>query len=188
MPTLSVNEIFYSIQGEGNRVGTANVFIRLAKCNLSCSFCDTDFETFNVMTLYNIAREIAKYNCNNIIWTGGEPAMQLNVEVVDYFKRKGYYQAIETNGMFDVPYNLDWVTVAPKNKKIKLLKASEVKYLVKAGSVINDLGIEAEHYYLCPINEKSEINNENLAYCIKLIKENPKWKLSYQAHKVWKTQ
>ena len=65
--SLNVNEIFYSLQGEGGRTGQASIFIRLAKCNLACSFCDTEFEKGVKMTLEEIIDEIAKYNCRWII-------------------------------------------------------------------------------------------------------------------------
>jgi organic radical activating enzyme len=86
---LNVNEIFYSLQGEGGRTGQASIFIRLAKCNLACSFCDTDFERGVKMSLEEVFKEIEKYNCKWIIWTGGEPALQLNDKIVAFFKERG---------------------------------------------------------------------------------------------------
>ncbi|HBG79980.1 MAG TPA: radical SAM protein, partial [Porphyromonadaceae bacterium] len=96
--SLIINEIFYSLQGEGGRTGEASVFIRLSKCNLACSFCDTDFKSGKSMALDEIYAEISSYPCRWIIWTGGEPTLQLNEEIVAFFKDKGYRQAIETNG------------------------------------------------------------------------------------------
>src|SRR5690554_8205479 len=92
---LNVNEIFYSLQGEGGRTGQASIFIRLAKCNLACSFCDTDFERGVKMTMEQTLEEIDKYNCKWIIWTGGEPALQLTDEIVTFFKEKGYLRSEE---------------------------------------------------------------------------------------------
>lgn len=92
---LNVNEIFYSLQGEGGRSGQPSIFIRLAKCNLSCSFCDTDFERGVKMTTDEILRKIEPYGCKWIIWTGGEPTLQLNDALVALFKEKGYCRPLK---------------------------------------------------------------------------------------------
>jgi len=118
---LNVNEIFYSLQGEGGRTGQASVFIRLAKCNLTCSFCDTDFERGVKMTTDEVLREIKQYGCKWIIWTGGEPTLQLTDSIVAFFKQEGYLQAIETNGTRKVPVGIDYITCSPKQN----LKKSE---------------------------------------------------------------
>ena len=68
---LNVNEIFYSLQGEGGRMGEPSIFIRLTKCNLACSFCDTDFASGSDMALEEILNTIKAYPCKWIIWTGG---------------------------------------------------------------------------------------------------------------------
>ena len=111
---LNVNEIFYSLQGEGGRTGQASIFIRLAKCNLACSFCDTDYERGVKMTLEEVLGEIEGWPCKWIVWTGGEPTLQLTDEVVAFFKERGYYQAIETNGTRRVPIGIDYITCSPK--------------------------------------------------------------------------
>jgi organic radical activating enzyme len=184
--TLKVNEIFYSLQGEGARAGSPNIFIRLAGCNLRCAFCDTEFESFITLKLSNILTEIQKFNCKNIIWTGGEPALQLTYDIVDYFKSQGYFQAIETNGMFELPNNLDWITVSPKSNKIVPQKINEIKCLIKKGDNLPNYNNFDCIKWLSPINDKDEINYDNLNYCIKLVLENPKWNLTTQYHKLWK--
>ncbi len=85
---LNVNEIFYSLQGEGGRTGQASIFIRLAKCNLDCSFCDTDFERGVKMTADELLKEINRYGCKWIIWTGGEPALQLTNAIVTFLRKR----------------------------------------------------------------------------------------------------
>ena len=84
---MKVNEIFYTLQGEGARAGTPSIFIRLSDCNLTCNFCDTEFESYTEISLEDIDKEISKYNCDWIVWTGGEPALQLTKEHVHYFKK-----------------------------------------------------------------------------------------------------
>lgn len=187
---LNVNEIFYSLQGEGGRTGQASIFIRLAKCNLKCSFCDTDFERGVKMTLDEVLQEIEPYGCRWIIWTGGEPTLQLNDKVVTYFKEKGYMQAIETNGTRRVPEGIDYITCSPKQhfEKVKELipEVDELRFPIQTGDSLPDASIlpKAKHYFLSPIFDNEKIIPENVDYCISLIKEHPLWALSLQTHKL----
>ena len=93
---MLINEIFYSLQGEGVHMGKASIFIRLSRCNLRCSFCDTEFDSGTEMTIEELRDAIAPYPGRRIIWTGGEPTLQLTEETVAYFKALGYHQSIET--------------------------------------------------------------------------------------------
>lgn len=107
---MIVNEIFYSIDGEGLRTGELAVFIRLAGCNLNCSYCDTKYalkaNSGTKMTIDEIIEEIKKYNCQNITLTGGEPLIHPGVnELIDRLVQNNYYVNIETNGSIDItPY------------------------------------------------------------------------------------
>lgn len=187
---LNVNEIFYSLQGEGGRTGQASIFIRLAKCNLACSFCDTDFERGVKMSPEQIFREIEVYNCKWIIWTGGEPTLQLSDELVALFKEKGYLQAIETNGTRRVPAGIDYITCSPKQnfEKIKELipEVDELRFPIQKGDELPDISIlpNTERFLLSPIFDGNNIIQENVDYCISLIKKNPAWALSLQTHKL----
>ncbi|MDR2805554.1 MAG: 7-carboxy-7-deazaguanine synthase QueE, partial [Dysgonamonadaceae bacterium] len=91
---LNVNEIFYSLQGEGARQGEASIFIRLSGCNLKCSFCDTDYAESKEMNLGQILTILKQFPCQWIVWTGGEPALQLTDEILLFFKKQGYLQAV----------------------------------------------------------------------------------------------
>ncbi len=188
--SLTVNEIFYSLQGEGGRTGQASIFIRLAKCNLACSFCDTDFERGVKMSLNEILDEIGKYGCRWIIWTGGEPTLQLTDAVVAFFREKGYLQAIETNGTRRVPAGIDYITCSPKQEfeKVRELipEVDELRFPMQKGDPLPDISIlpRTERYLLSPIFDDSTIIPENVDYCISLIKENPLWALSLQTHKL----
>ena len=113
---MLVNEIFYSLQGEGLNMGRASIFIRLSKCNLSCSFCDTEYESGTEMSLEELRDHIAQWPCRRIIWTGGEPTLQLTEEVVAYFKALGYHQSIETNGTRRPPHGLDYITCSRRRR------------------------------------------------------------------------
>lgn len=187
---LNVNEIFYSLQGEGGRSGEASIFIRLTKCNLACSFCDTDFAEGQDMTITEILEVIKQYPCQWIIWTGGEPTIQLNDEILIEFQKAGYKQAIETNGTRRVPSLINYITCSPKQnyEKIKTLIpfANEIRIPVKKGDTIPDISIfpKANNYFLSPIFDGSTINKENVDYCVEMIQKNPQWRLSLQIHKL----
>ncbi len=187
---LNVNEIFYSLQGEGGRSGQPSIFIRLAKCNLTCSFCDTDFERGVKMTTEEILRQIEPFGCKWIIWTGGEPTLQLNEAVVAFFKEKGYLQAIETNGTRRVPFGIDYITCSPKQQfeKVKELipEADELRFPIAKGDPLPDITVlpKAKYYFLSPIFDNNTVVEENIDYCVSLVKENPTWALSLQMHKL----
>lgn len=187
---LIVNEIFYSLQGEGGRSGEASIFIRLTKCNLACSFCDTDFVDGDVMTIDEILEEIKQYPCKWIIWTGGEPTIQLKDEYLAVFRKHGYKQAIETNGTRLVPSLIDYITCSPKQDyetiKSRIPVVNEIRIPVKVGDTIPDTSIfpKADNYFLSPIFDGDKINLENVDYCVEQIKLNSQWKLSLQVHKL----
>ena len=187
---LTVNEIFYSLQGEGGRQGEASIFIRLTKCNLKCTFCDTDFEHGDEMSLEEIASEIKAFGCQWIIWTGGEPTIQLRDEHLQYFKDLGYKQAIETNGTRPVPSLIDYITCSPKQKyesiKDHLPKVNEIRIPVAEGDQIPDVSVfpKADKYFLSPIFDADKPIKKNIEYCVDLILRDPRWQLSLQMHKL----
>lgn len=187
---LTVNEIFYSLQGEGGRSGEASVFIRLTKCNLACSFCDTDFADGEEMTVHEILEQIKVYPCKWIIWTGGEPTIQLRDEHLAVFRQHGYKQAIETNGTRKVPSLIDYITCSPKQDyetiKSRIPSVDEIRIPVQAGDALPDISVfpPAANYFLSPVFDEDKINIENVNYCVELIKANPQWRLSLQVHKL----
>ena len=96
---MKINEIFYSLQGEGQWIGQPNIFIRTTGCNLRCSFCDTKYAYENgaEKTIDQIIKEIKKFDCKKICITGGEPLVQKEIiELLE--KTKKYDIIIETNG------------------------------------------------------------------------------------------
>ncbi len=104
MGMIRVNEIYYSIQGEGNAIGQPTVFLRLFACDLRCSWCDTMYAVegtdFKEMPHEEILSEISKYNCKNVCITGGEPLIQRN-ELVPFSEKlikEGYFIVLETSG------------------------------------------------------------------------------------------
>jgi 7-carboxy-7-deazaguanine synthase len=187
---LKVCEIFYSIQGEGARSGEPSIFIRLTGCDLACTFCDTEFESGKDMTFAELREHISQWPCKWIVWTGGEPMLQINEAVVEFFHQAGYKQAIESNGNHPIPKTIDWRVVSPKVAEHVIKRhnpdgVDELRYVRHAGHMsVPKPAIKAERYYLSPIFDGNTPNVENVKHCIKLIMENPEWSLSLQTHKI----
>lgn len=195
---LKISEIFYSLQGEGARIGTPTVFIRLQGCKAKNACfalgikCDTEFESGKEYELDEIVKWLdnnAK-GCKEITWTGGEPLDQINEEIVTYFKNLGYFQAIETSGLHPAPDGLDFICVSPKVAEHVIKKnfpngVTELRYVRHSGQYVPQPSIQAKHYWISPHSDGFTINSENLRHCIKLCIENPQWKLSVQNHKIW---
>ena len=196
---LKVNEIFYSIQGEGAHAGEAAVFVRFSGCNLKCPFCDTDFKAFTEYTEFELVDKVKQIagECRFVVLTGGEPALQITPYLVGLMQKEGFYVAVETNGTRDLPYNLDWVTVSPKSTFIAgdaadvvISRADEVKLVFNEEINLGVMeyfydNIEADHYYLQPCDTgDAERNKEIVKACVEMIKENPNWELSLQIQKI----
>jgi len=191
--TYMVNEIFFSLQGEGMRAGTPNLFLRLAGCNQKCTTethgfeCDTDFSTGQRMTGDAIvtALQQTQPDCDWVIITGGEPALQVDRQLVDKLHDAGYKLAIETNGSIELPEGLDWITVSPKAPEddIRQRTADEVKYVRADGQPIPQTTVKAKYQLISPVFNGDQIDTKSLQWCIQLIKENPNWRLSIQMHK-----
>ena len=109
-----VNEIFYSLQGEGFYTGTPAVFLRFSGCNRRCAFCDTDFAAYTEMSAEEIVAKVSEFPARHIVVTGGEPLMQLDDRLVRALKTAGFYIQVETNGSLPAPTGVDWVTCSPK--------------------------------------------------------------------------
>lgn len=190
---MRINEIFYSIQGEGRWSGTPAIFIRLSGCNLKCDFCDTKHQPYNEYTEEEIMREIAKHApCKRIVITGGEPGLQLTQKFIDNLVDNGYYVAVETNGTRRLPFDIQWVTCSPKfefypNAVVCLDWIDELKVIYRGnGQDISKYDtIKATEYYLQPCDTGNPTENKRIvAETIEFIKKNPKWKLSLQTQKI----
>lgn len=196
---LKVSELFYSIQGEGARVGTANIFIRLQGCKAKNAcfamgvMCDTEFESGQEMSVAQLLAKVEAIGngCKNIIWTGGEPAQQLTEEICTIFADRGFYQCIETSGLFAVPKMIDYICISPKvaehviEKNFKDTPVHELRYVRHSGQSIPMPAIQATHYFISPHSDGFEINAENVKHCINLVKQNPAWRMSVQMHKIF---
>ena len=195
-PMKRINDIFYSLQGEGYNTGRAAVFIRFAGCNLRCSFCDTEFDTYREMTDEEIITAIKDYPARFVVLTGGEPTLQVDEAFVDLLHQHGFEVAMESNGTRPAPKNLDWLTVSPKlcrgerreergerlPDELKVIFDEDTtpeSFLPPLSSLLSPL------LYLQPCDTgDAERNATIINKCIDYIKEHPQWRLSLQTHKL----
>ncbi|MCR5049612.1 MAG: 7-carboxy-7-deazaguanine synthase QueE [Paludibacteraceae bacterium] len=174
-----VNEIFYTLQGEGAHSGIPAVFVRFSGCNLCCPWCDTDFSSHTDMSAEDIVDEVLSlYDIPNerrrmVVLTGGEPSLQVDRTLIDALHTAGFYICIETNGTHSLPEGIDWITCSPKvmakgegqrakgqivPTKLALKRVNEVK-VVFTGEYDPDIWrtqLEAEHWMLQPLHYTGE--------------------------------
>lgn len=188
--TYRVNDIFYSLQGEGHNTGRAAVFVRFSGCNLHCPFCDTDFSRFETLTAPEIIRRMQAFTPQGedspiVVLTGGEPTLQVDSDLLDAIHAAGFpFIAMESNGTKEPPDGLDWLTVSPK-ENVSVRQCSELKVLFNGTNEPDDLGIQATYYYLQPLDTGNEAENRQMVDgCIEYIKAHPRWRLSLQTHKL----
>ena len=209
-----INEVFYTLQGEGAHSGIPAVFVRFSGCNLRCPWCDTEFADFTEMSADEIVREaLSLYDIPNerrkmVVLTGGEPSLQVDAPLIDALHQAGFYICIETNGTRPLPDGIDWITCSPKELSLQhsaishqtplaLQKVDEVK-VVFTGTYDPEIWreqLEAEHWMLQPLRYTGEwlLNNcdafeddrnDNLDDTVRYILSHPFWRLSVQLHKI----
>ena len=188
-----VNEVFLSLQGEGFWTGTPMVFLRFSGCNLACPFCDTDHASGSEMSADEIVADVlsAAVDCRRVCITGGEPALQLDDELVAALHAAGFSLHVETNGTLPLPEGIDWVTVSPKedfvaNACVVLPKADELK-LVYDGVATPERWAEfpASWHFLQPCDTGDASRNAAiLSSTVEYIKTHSAWRLSLQTHKL----
>ena len=206
--SYSVKEIFHTLQGEGAQAGRPAVFCRFAGCNLwsgreedrssaICQFCDTDFVGTDGVNGGRFAdaqrladaideqwpetESLHKY----VVFTGGEPLLQLDVPLISAMHTHGFEVAIETNGTLPIPEGIDWVCVSPKQgAKLIVERGNEIKVVVPQTG--QDLAafeqMHFQHYFLQPMDGPDKQRNTELA--ISICKQRPRWRLSVQMHKL----
>ncbi len=201
-----VKEIFYTLQGEGARCGRPAVFCRFTGCNLwsgreidrpytICQFCDTDFRGIDgvnggaydaaslvslIASLWPEDHPVNRY----VVFTGGEPLLQLDVPLIEAMHQHGFEVAIETNGTIAVPDGVDWVCVSPKmGVDLVVQSGDELKLVVpQNGLHIADYEeLDFSCFFLQPLDGENRVQNTKLA--IDMCLNNPKWKLGVQLHK-----
>ena len=183
---MRINEIFYSLQGEGAFTGTPSIFIRFSGCNLKCDFCDTLHQSYKEMSTNEVIQEVKKYPAKHIVLTGGEPTLQVTDAFLAELKYHGYFIQIETNGTnFVESEDIDWVTCSPKYEHCLLDKVDELKVVYQGQEMSQYDYIEAGYRYLQPCDTKNEeANKKNIQATIDYILAHPEWKLSLQTQKI----
>lgn len=186
-PQYRIVEIFESLQGEGYNTGMPAIFIRLGRCSLACSWCDTDYLTFKLMALEDILQAIKPYSAHNIIITGGEPTIHPHIDkLISVLKEQGYFLCIESNALHQIPASIDYVAVSPKYCYAERYLQESIDYADEVRIVVDPLRsgypdslpipsidperefvrwciqiakrIKAKHYFLSPLEVGGEMN------------------------------
>lgn len=205
--TYSVKELFYTLQGEGANAGRPAVFCRFTGCNLwsgreadraaaQCTFCDTDFvgtdgpgggKFRTADALMEAAADLWPEGQENrfIVFTGGEPMLQLDEPLIAAMHGAGFTIAVESNGTLAPTPGIDWLCVSPKaDTELKALKGDELKLVFPQDKAMPERfeGLAFTHFFLQPMDgPEADANTEAaIAYC----KAHPKWRLSLQTHKM----
>ncbi|GAF83970.1 unnamed protein product, partial [marine sediment metagenome] len=155
--------------------------------------CDTDHSCNRRATEGEIEFECARlwgdrrdaYDKRWVIFTGGEPAMHLDRNLIRHFRSKGWKCAVETNGSLRLPPGLDWITVSPRRQVQTVVRlVDEVKCVVAADGELPEPTCLAAYYLLSPAFKGLEPDPAAIARCVQLVKDNPKWRLTIQFHKL----
>ncbi len=203
----TVKELFYTLQGEGHQAGRAAVFCRFAGCNLwsgreldraeaVCTFCDTDFVGTDgdgggrFATADDLAAAIARTwrgrdGAPFVVFTGGEPLLQLDDVLLAAAHRHGFTCACETNGTCPAPEGVDWICVSPKaGALLRLKRGDELKLVYPQVGLQPDevVGLDFDHFWLQPMDGAAKAANTQaaVAYCL----ADPRWRFSLQTHKL----
>jgi 7-carboxy-7-deazaguanine synthase len=205
--TYAVKEIFKTLQGEGAQMGRAAVFCRFSGCNLwsgreqdrsasACTFCDTDFVgmdgtgggRFPDADALAAAIEAAWAGSRDrryVVLTGGEPLLQVDDALVAALHRHGFEIGVETNGTQLPPAGLDWVCVSPKaDAELLVTTGDELKLVYPQEKALPErfADLAFNHFFLQPMDSSEA--NANLVAAIQYCTDNPRWRLSLQAHKM----
>lgn len=208
--TYSIKEIFYTLQGEGFHAGRPALFCRFAGCNLwsgreqdrgnaVCDFCDTDFvgvdgenggkfRTAGMLAdrIAQLWRAGAAQDVNRfVVFTGGEPLLQLDAPLIDAVHAHGFEIAVETNGSKPAPPGIDWLCVSPKaDAPLLLTRGDELKLVYPQPLAMPERfsKLDFRHFYLQAMDGPQQTENTQAAigYCMR----HPQWKLSVQTHKL----
>ena len=205
-----VKEIFYTLQGEGVQTGRPAVFCRFSGCNLwsgrqedrsraNCRFCDTDFVGTDGPGggVFDDAQKLAQSIAETfpqdtspgirplVVLTGGEPALQVDNDLIEALHERDFEIAIETNGTLPLPEGIDWITVSPKaNTEIIIQSGNELKLVYPQEGISPELfeNLHFQHFLLQPQDgpDVKENTRRAVEYCL----AHPRWRLSLQTHKI----
>lgn len=207
--SYTVKEIFRTLQGEGAQSGRTAIFCRFVGCNLwsghekdrstaICRFCDTDFLEYNgrdggKFETASILAEVIEQKWPSassaakrfVVFTGGEPLLQVDRPLIDAMHARHFEVAVETNGTVAAPPGLDWICVSPKGgTKLIQITGDELKLVFPQSEAMPERfhALSFRHFFLQPMDGPNRESNtdEAIRYCL----ANPIWRLSLQIHKV----
>jgi 7-carboxy-7-deazaguanine synthase (Cx14CxxC type) len=206
---FKIKEIFYTIQGEGRNTGRPAVFCRFVGCNLwsgreqdrasaQCRFCDTDFlggfscdeDTLvdkilsawgDTGTMADCAQSKAGTN-PLVVFTGGEPGLQLTESLLFRMRQANFNVAVETNGTVALPEGVYHITVSPKaGTTLVQTHGHELKVVWPQPFDLNELyAMDFRDRYLQPMGGV----DGSVELTVRAVLNNPGWKLSLQTHKI----
>jgi len=186
-------ETFHSIQGEGFWSGTSAFFIRLAGCDVHCSWCDQKetwpLDKYPVMDIKDLVAQSLLANSPMVVITGGEPLLHNLAPLTESLKKEGLSLHLETSGSHPFSGDFDWVTCSPKTFKIPdqsiYSRADELKIIVASQQDLQwaqEISAKFDNNILKYL--QPEWNNPKLTPVIlNYIRDNPQWRLSLQMHK-----
>lgn len=207
-----VKEAFYTLQGEGGQAGRASVFCRFSGCNLwsgreqdrtaaACRFCDTDFIGTDGQNggRFSTAETLAEHlsalwpDRNGVatpyvVFTGGEPLLQLDETLIRAMHERGFEVAVETNGTLPAPAGIDWLCVSPKGEnRLAITGGDELKLVHPQVDAPPErfARLAFAHFFLQPMDTapaglRGDSMAKTVAYCL----AHPQWRLSLQTHKI----
>ncbi|MEL6673608.1 MAG: 7-carboxy-7-deazaguanine synthase QueE [Bacteroidota bacterium] len=191
---LPVMEQFYTLQGEGSWTGTPAYFIRLAGCDVGCTWCDVK-ESWTAdkdqhQSVEELAQAAADAGADRVVITGGEPTIYDLTKLTKALHGLGMKVHIETAGVHPLQGDFDWVCLSPKKFKAPIPEfyahADELKVIIFHDS---DFDWAETHAQQCPTttqlflqpewSRRTRFTGPIVAYA----KAHPRWRLSLQTHK-----
>lgn len=198
---LQINDLFWTIQGEGRWSGHRALFVRMPYCNYDCPWCDTEYNSYEPYTEEEFEAFALQEPARFAVITGGEPTVHKDTpRVISLLKKHGFYIACETNGSAPIPQGIDFPTISPKrftkNKYAPFYihddvfsRAREWKYVVDKDfdfSVLDrhnsneNFYLDSTTYSLSPEHSEFQKNTQRI---LDYVAQHPQWKLSLQTHK-----
>jgi len=194
---FNINDVFWTVQGEGQNMGRRALFVRLPFCNLECSWCDTTFNSFEKWDEGKFLDFALQEKARFAVITGGEPMLNKHAKpIVELLLDRGFNVACESNGTAPVNAPYDFITVSPKRfsnaigrepyyvNEETFKQVHEFRYVVDDQfdfSILNRHDTtDGRRYSLSP-----EFNqfDKNVVKILDYVKENPRWRISLQTHK-----